>query len=817
MYYIDVILPIPIRQAFTYSVNKDEALFLKPGMRVAVPFGRSKVYTAIVFRSATAQEPGYPTKSIDHILDEAPLINSHQLKHWQWMASYYLCTLGEVVRAALPSLFLLESETMVRLKETELIDESILDDDEFQVVEALGHQQTLHINDIRSILDRHSVVKVLQGLLEKDCILIHEEVQERYKPRLKTFIRLRADLHQESALNEVLEQMSRAHAQRLALMKMYLLTADPNTEDISQVDLQKASEVSPGVIKALLDKGLMEQYVKQMDRLDFYPGSVANLPQLSSHQLTALEEIEDYHGQELPVLLHGVTGSGKTALYIHLIARQLEAGNQVLYLVPEIALTTQLIQRLQAFFGEFLGVYHSRYNLQERAEVWHNVAAKKQKARLIIGARSAIFLPFQNLGLVVIDEEHEPSFKQHNPAPRYHGRDSALVLAQHHGARVVMGSATPSLESSYLADKGNYGLVKMPYRYNKMLMPQMELIDIREGYRKKRMTGHFSERLIEQMSESLESGSQVILFQNRRGYSPVLSCSTCGVVSECPNCDVSLSYHEYQQQLRCHYCGYSMPVPVECPACGSATLDAKGLGTQQVEAEVKELFPDYRVARMDQDTTRGKKAHSRLINQFEDREIDILVGTQMLAKGLDFAGVKLVGVMNADNLLSFPDFRAHERCFQLLVQVGGRSGRQSEQGLVLIQAFNPYHTILQQVTQYDYPAMYSQETEERRQFKYPPFYRVIRLTFKDRNRQKMQQASRWFATLLRHALQVEILGPEVPVIGRIRNQYLTHILIKFDRDLSAYAIKETIYRAENRFKGLKEFSTVRIVMDVDPY
>ena len=785
-------------------------------MRVAVPFGRSKVYTALVYRRATTQAPDYPTKSIDHILDEEPLVNERQLAHWEWMASYYLCSLGEVVRAALPAVFLLESETLVQPRSEADIDETSLNNDEFQVIEALRYQQTLHINDIRSILDRHSVVKVLKGLLDKEYILIHEEVQQRYKPRLRSFIRLRSDLNDEGRLNAELEQMTRAHAQRMALMKLYLLTADPNIEDISQSDLQKASEVSPGVIKSLLDKGLIESYTKQLDRLDFYPGTVNDLPRLSDTQHNALNQTDSHHQNELPVLLHGVTGSGKTALYIHLIARELEAGKQVLYLVPEIALTTQLIERLQAFFGAHLSVYHSRYNLQERAEVWKHVADKKKKARLIIGARSALFLPFSDLGLVVIDEEHEPSFKQHNPAPRYHGRDAALVLARQHRAKVVMGSATPSLESFYLAGQGKYGLVSMPHRYSKVLMPEMELIDIREGYRKKRMAGHFSERLIGQMTEVLESGSQVILFQNRRGYSPVLSCSTCGVVSECPNCDVSLSYHEYQQQLRCHYCGYSIPVPKACPACGMATLDAKGLGTQQVEAEVKELFPDYTVARMDQDTTRAKKAHAKLINRFEDGEIDILVGTQMLAKGLDFDKVKLVGVMNADNLLSFPDFRAHERCYQLLVQVGGRSGRKTERGIVLIQSFNPYHTILQQVTQYDYKGMFNQETEERRQFKYPPFYRVIRLTFKDRNRQKMQQAADWYAQLLRQALQVEILGPEVPVIGRIRNQYLTHVLIKFERELSAKAIKQTIYRAENRFRGIKEFSTVRMVIDVDP-
>jgi len=486
-------------------------------------------------------------------------------------------------------------------------------------------------------------------------------------------------------------------------------------------------------------------------------------------------------------------------------------------MLPEIALTTQLITRLQQYFGEKISVYHSKYTVNERVETWRNVMNNKPKAQIIIGARSSLFLPFTNLGLVIVDEEHEPSFKQFAPAPRYNGRDSAIMLARLHSAKVLMGSATPSIETYNNAKSDRYGLVTLKKRYGNVQMPAIELVDIKEKHKKKLMTGHFSDRLLEEINKTLKISEQVILFQNRRGYSPVVECTTCGVSPECPNCDVSLTFHQYKNQLRCHYCGHTAPMQTTCIACGSETMDSKGFGTEQIELELKELFPKHKIARMDQDTTRKKHAHAKIIDSLENHEIDILVGTQMLAKGLDFRNISLVGVMNADNLLNFPDFRAHERSFQLLQQVAGRAGRTKKQGKVIIQTYNPYHLILQQVSTNSYEEMFQQQLEDRYQFKYPPYYRMIKITFKERNFMKMEKASIWFGEALKMKLKENVLGPEVPPVGRIRNMFISNILIKIPKQQSLSKTKEYIHHISKSFQSIKEFSSVRILIDVDNY
>jgi primosomal protein N' (replication factor Y) len=492
-------------------------------------------------------------------------------------------------------------------------------------------------------------------------------------------------------------------------------------------------------------------------------------------------------------------------------------GEQVLYMLPEIALTTQLISRLQTYFGESISVYHSKYSLNERVEVWNNVLESKPKAQLVIGVRSSLFLPFSNLGLIIVDEEHEPSFKQYNPSPRYQGRDSAIVLGNLHHAKLLLGSATPSLESYHNAELDKYGLVKLNKRFGNVQMPDIELVDIKEKHRKKQMKGHFSDRLIEAMSEALDNKEQIILFQNRRGFSPVVECTTCGIAPQCPNCDVSLTFHQFKNELRCHYCGYSMAMLLSCMACGSETLDTKGFGTEQIAHELATLFPDHVTARMDQDTTRGKRAYEKLIERLDDQEIDILVGTQMLAKGLDFRNISLVGVMNADNLLNFPDFRAHERSYQLLQQVSGRAGRTQKRGKVLIQTFNPDHQILQQVSRNDYDGMYKQQNEERYQYKYPPFYRTIKITFKNRNFDSMHKASVWFGQALEVKLKANVLGPEPPPVARIRNQYITNILVKIPKNQSLSKTKDYINNVKRSFNSIKEFSSVKLIIDVDNY
>lgn len=816
MHFIDVILPIPLKRQFTYSVSSDEASLLRQGMRVAVPFGKTKIYTGIVYAVYKDNPPPYETKPIDQILDNYPIVNSFQIKHWEWMASYYMCTLGEVIRAAVPSAFLLESETIIILSEKKSVLEEGLSDDEFLVYEALQQQSMLHINDIRAVLDRKNVVKVLHNLLQKGVVMVQEELYEQYKPKLKRYLRLAVSYTSEENLKDLLDKLKRAPKQREVLMTLFVLSSQEK-KPVSSAALQKKSNVTSSVLKTLIDKGILEEYFIQKDRVAFEGEAGAALKDLNEGQETALLEIKKAFETHEVTLLHGVTSSGKTEIYVRLIEEVIARGEQVLYMLPEIAITTQLISRLQHYFGESVSVYHSKYSLHERVEVWNNVMESKPKAQLVIGVRSSLFLPFSKLGLIIVDEEHETSFKQYTPSPRYQARDSAIVLGSVHGAKLLLGSATPSLESYYNAELNKFGLVKLHKRFGNVQMPDIELVDIKEKYRKKQMKGHFSDRLIEAMTEALENNEQIILFQNRRGFSPVVECTTCGIAPQCSNCDVSLTYHQYKNELRCHYCGYHVAMLVSCMACGSESLDTKGFGTEQIAHELATLFPDHVTARMDQDTTRGKRAYEKLIERLENQEIDILVGTQMIAKGLDFRNISLVGVLNADNLLNFPDFRAHERSYQLLQQVSGRAGRTKKRGKVLIQTFNPYHQILQQVSTNDYDGMYTQQKEERYQYKYPPFYRTIKITFKHRNFQSMTNASIWFGRALELKLKENVLGPEPPPVSRVRNQYITNILVKIPKSQSISKTKDYINNVKRSFNAIKEFASVKLIIDVDNY
>ena len=566
----------------------------------------------------------------------------------------------------------------------------------------------------------------------------------------------------------------------------------------------------------MVNKEILQIDYQQEDRVLFNGGHQA-LPVLNEAQEAALKKVKHSFESKTTCLLHGVTSSGKTAIYTQLIQEQLDQDKQVLFLVPEIALTTQLIARLKRYFGNKIVVYHSKYSSNERVEVWKNVLQKNKTAQLIIGARSSIFLPFQDLGLIIVDEEHEVSYKQFDPSPRYHARDTAIVLAQKHQAKILLGSATPAIETYYNAQQGKYGLVTLDKRFGEVKMPQIQVIDLKEKYFKKQMKGHYSDTLLEQMEQALSKGEQVILFQNRRGYAPVLSCHTCGESPECPNCDVTLTYHKHHNQLRCHYCGYAMAVPLVCPACSSKDITSKGFGTEQVESEIQALFPDYKVGRMDFDTTKGKYGYQKIINSFQSQEIAILVGTQMLSKGLDFSNVSLVGVLNADNLLHFPDFRAHEHSFQLLTQVAGRSGRSKKQGQVHIQTFNPKHKTLQQVITNDYMACYTTELQERKQFLYPPFYRLIRISIKHRDFDRTQEASAWFAQALRQTFGAQVLGPETPAIGRIRNLYIRTILLKIPPKQSLTKSKAALLKIQRHFEAIAQYRAVRLLIDVDAY
>jgi primosomal protein N' (replication factor Y) len=782
-------------------------------MRVAVSFGKSKMYTALVLNIHTDAPTLYEAKEIHQILDESPLVNDKQLQHWQWIANYYMCSLGDVYRASLPSAFLLESETIIYKKDA-FLDETILSDDEFLIFEALQQQSQLTIHQVIAILGKKKVMPIVNALLQKETIVIKEEIYEQYKPKLVKYVRLHKNYTSDDSLGKLLEELSRAKKQREAVLKFFQLST--SKKPIKAKDLEEKAGVSATILKSLVAKEVFEFYHIQTDRVQ-YKGDTNDLKILNEFQEKALAEIKETFKEKDVTLLHGITSSGKTEVYTKLIQEVLDEGKQVLFLLPEIALTTQIIVRLQYYFGEQISVFHSKYSINERVEVWNNVLNNKPKARIILGARSAVFLPFSNLGLIVVDEEHETSYKQFEPAPRYNARDAAIVLAKIHKAKILLGSATPSLETYYNAQQSKYGFVELNRRHGNVQLPKIELINVKEKQRKKKMKGYFSDRLLALIQEALDLKEQVILFQNRRGYSPIVECKTCGVSPECPNCDVTLTFHKFKYELRCHYCSYQRAMPNSCGACGGNTLDTKGFGTEQIELELKEIFPDFKIGRMDLDTTRGKYGYQKIIGAFEAKEIDVLVGTQMLSKGLDFENVSLVGILNADTMLNFPDFRAHERGYDMMVQVSGRAGRNKKQGNVAIQTYNPFHQILQQVSTTNYTEMYKEQLQERYQYKYPPYYRLIKITLKHRDYNKVDSGVNWLFRALYSSFGVHVLGPTAPAVARIRNQYIKNIVIKIPPKQGLANTKNQITKIKNTFEAVADFRPIRFIIDVDAY
>ena len=813
--FVDVILPLPLDNRFTYTISEEEAVFLQNGMRVAVPFGKSKVYTGIIAEVHNRAPEVYEAKPINQILDETPLVTQNQLEFWKWIASYYMCTEGEVMRAALPGAFILESEHIVQLQKEAEFNESDLKDDEFLVVEALQNQSSLKIKEVEALLDKKSVLPILNRLMAKDIVVLSQEIYEQYKPKRVKYIKLHESYESEDAMHQLLDELSRAHKQREVVLNYFSLKAK-SLKPINAKELQKISGTTASVLKSLVTKNIFKEYYLNEDRVAFEGEITRSHIEFNEYQLKAFGQIKAAFEEKTVCLLHGVTSSGKTEIYLKLIEEVLNEGKQALYLLPEIALTTQLINRLQAYFGDKVLVFHSKYSMNERVEVYQNVLKAGEGPKVVIGARSAIFLPFQQLGLIIIDEEHEASFKQYDPAPRYHARDAAVVLANLFKAKTLMGSATPSLESYYNAVHDKYGFAELSRRFGNVMMPEIEIVDIKEKHRKKRMTGHFSDRLLKEIEESLAEGEQIILFQNRRGFSPILECNTCGHSPQCPNCDVSLTYHSHSNQLRCHYCGYHIAMQKRCMACHSDDISTKGFGTEQIETELKALYPDHKIGRMDQDTTRGKHGYEKIITAFEDLEIDILVGTQMLTKGLDFRNVNLVGVMNADNLLNFPDFRAHERSFQLMLQVAGRAGRTKKRGKVLIQSYNPHHQIIQQVSTNDYAGMYKEQLQERYNYKYPPYFRLVRLSLKSRDFSKTNEAADWIAKAMQNVFKQNVLGPEFPPVARIRNEYYKNIMLKIPQNQSLGKTKAVLHKILISFNAISAYRSVRVIVNVDP-
>ena len=816
MYFVEVILPLPLPKLYTYRINEDEAHFLQMGMRVAVSFGKSKVYTALVHKVHT-NEPTYETKDIEYILDETPIVTPEQITHWQWIADYYMCTLGEVIKSALPSAFLLESETIIEIAEKDL-NSNLFSDDEFQVYEALHYKTALKGSEVSKIIPKKKTLKVIKSLVEKGAARISERIFEKYVPKLVKFIRLAKDYQSQEGLQKALELLKGEKQKKLIMA--YFNYINREVLPLKVEKLLEEAKVSNAVLKSVVEKGILEIYYLQKDRVSFADSEVLAKKTLNNIQNEALYQVQQQFQTKNTVLLQGVTASGKTEIYIELIDQYLKEGKQVLYLLPEIALTIHLINRLKKHFGKNLSVYHSKYNTNERVEVWNNVLNNCSKAQLVVGVRSSVYLPFKNLGLVVIDEEHDSSYRQFDPAPRLQARDSAIMLANLFKAKTLLGTATPSIESMHNVKVGKYGFVYLSKRYANFLPPIIELIDIKDKQHRKRMNGHFSDILIEEMTNTLSQGKQVLLFQNRRGYAPIVQCMHCGTVPQCPHCDVSLTFHHSSNQLRCHYCGYAIPMPKTCIACGSVDLKTKGFGTEQISKELEILFPQIAIDRMDQDTTNGKYGYEKILAKFEQQETQILVGTQMISKGLDFENIGLVGVMNADALIHSPDYRAYERSFQLLLQVSGRAGRSAQRGKVLIQTYNPQHPVIQQVLQNDFKGMYQNQIEERQSFSYPPFVQMIKITLKHTNFNRTNEGAEWFANALKEAFAskkgIEILGPEFPLISRIRNEYMKDVLVKVKpSELSIHHTKEQIKRIETSFQSISNFRAIRVSYLID--
>jgi len=737
-HYADVILPLPVSGMFTYLVDGGDVSRVKPGMRVTVQFGRRKIYTALIRRLHEVKPAAYEVKGILSVLDEEPVVNERQFLLWEWISEYYMCTLGEVFKAALPSGLKLESETRVMAMDV-TADIPDMGEAESLLWQVIIKHPGIRVSELQKASDRADIMPVLKSLMDKNLIVLEEKITQKRRSKKST----------------------------------------------------PAKSQDPENLKLAL---------------------------LSPAQQKAIDEIRAAFTSTDVALLHGITSSGKTEIYIHLIQEAIQQGKQVLYLLPEIALTAQIITRLRSAFGREVAVYHSRFSDRERVGTWNSLLRPDTSTgiRIVLGARSAVFLPFRDAGLVIIDEEHENTYKQFDPAPRYHARDTAIMLARFHGAKVLLGTATPSVETYFNCSNGKYSLIELTDRYRDMAMPDIHVVNTRELKRKKRMQSHFSPLLLDNITEALKNKEQIILFQNRRGFSLFLECTLCGEIPRCRHCDVSLTYHKLSNRLTCHYCGYGIPVPRACPSCGSPELKMQGFGTEKIEEEIGIFFPEARVARMDLDSTRKRQSFEKLIASFELRESDILVGTQMVSKGLDFDHVKLVGIVNADTMLNFPDFRAHERSFQLMAQVAGRAGRKTNRGMVIIQTADDKHPVIRQVVQNDFTGMYQSQLEERRNFKYPPFYRLLEITLKHREKEILDKAAEFLARRLKQIISDTILGPEYPLVSRIQNMNLKTLLVKIERGKPLPLVKKGILFAINELTEHPMFRTVIPVIDVDP-
>lgn len=814
-YFVDVILPLALPNVYTYRVPQVLNGTVDVGYRVIVQFGKNKLYSAIVARVHT-EAPKYAAKFIEAVLDEHAEVTEVQLKFWDWMSQYYMCTRGEVMTAAVPVGLRLSSETKIILSPSWDGLKDLFDDEMYRLVEAVEVRGVLNLDEISEILGRKTIMPFIRKLIDADVLAIYEEIKERYRPKFETYVRLADEFQNEEKLKELFAILEKRAFRQLETLLAFLHLTGKYTDKevpVSRAELIKACKDESSGITGLVKRGAFVLEEVEVSRL--VRKKTQNIvAELSEHQLKAYDSITHHFTDKNVVLLHGVTSSGKTEIYTKLIREQLESGKQILYLLPEIALTTQLIVRLRKHFGESVLIYHSRFNEEERVEVWREV--RKNKPCIVIGARSAIFLPYHELGLVIIDEEHDPSFKQMDPAPRYNARESAIWLAKLHGAKTLLGSATPSVESFFNAKHNLYGFAELHERFGGAVLPEITITDVKEATKRKLMKSHFSPLLVEKVNAVLAKGEQVILFQNRRGFAPSIECQDCGHVPHCIRCDVSLTYHKHSNNLKCHICGYATDLPSQCEACGMTELKLKGFGTEKIEEEIGLIFPEAKVARMDLDTTRGKFSLQNIITDFETGKTNILVGTQMVTKGLDFGNVALVGILSADQVLNYPDFRAHERAYQLMAQVAGRAGRREKQGEVIVQTFNPQHFIIDCVVKNDYHAVYHNELADRMQFHYPPFHRLIKITVRGKDATLVDMGAQHLAQQLKLSLASRVLGPEYPSVARIRDEYHKHILVKLEREGNSGKMKEVIAGYVSEFKVHVDFKKLRVVIDVDP-
>jgi primosomal protein N' (replication factor Y) (superfamily II helicase) len=821
--FADVILPLPFDFRFTYRVPNAFQMKIKTGIRVIVQFGKRKYFSALVSKLHQVRPEGdFEIKDIEAILDEEPIIGEKQLQIWEWIAKYYCCTLGEVYKAALPSGLKLESQTKVSLNPDRILNEG-LNDKEAALVLLLESRKTASIQDLNQFLGIQSSYAILKLLLEKNAIIVEEQLRESYKTKNVSYVRLNPELASEVKLNATLDSLKKAKKQEV-LFKMFLsetIFCEVPQNEIVKKELLEIANVSDSVLKGLEEKQILKVFQKETGRIERKQNAELTIKELSEAQQKAYDEILNSFENQQTVLLNGVTSSGKTEIYIKLIEDQLKIGKQVLYLVPEIGLTTQIINRLKTAFGDLAGIYHSKFNDAERVEIWFNVLNEKtgttgRQYQVILGARSAIYLPFKNLGLIIVDEEHENSYKQFDPAPRYNARDMAILMGNIHQAKVLLGSATPSYETYFNARGNKYGLVNLAERFQGIEMPELITANTQEAYKRKQMRSVFTPELYNEISAALLNKEQVILFQNRRGFAPFVQCGKCGWIPKCKYCDVSKTFHKNRESLICHYCGHVTSVVSRCEECGSDEIKPRGFGTEKIEDEIQLLFPEARVARMDLDTTRAKKAYEQLIWQFETRKIDILVGTQMVTKGLDFDHVRVVGVLNADNLLNYPDFRSYERTYQLIMQVSGRAGRKNNRGRVVIQTAQPNHPVIQDVISNDYFRLFSRQITERKIFRYPPYYRLIKIVVKHLNKDRLDTSALHLATAFRNVFNQNVLGPEYPVVSRIQNWFQKEIMIKLPRDGKIQDAKLKIMEIIAHSKALPNNSNLIIYADVDP-